>query len=92
MLFEVHAIGALGSVLLPVVIVAAIVVAAARRDPRTLAPLAVLGGALGFDMLAYLDNSIEDFFRYFIVTVPLEVLLVGGLVAAIQTPRLVPAG
>ena len=86
-LFEIHAIGALGSPLLPVVIVAAFVVAAARRDPRMLAPMAVLGGALGFDMLAYLDNSIEDFFRYFIVTVPLEVMLVGSLVAAVQTPR-----
>jgi hypothetical protein len=50
-----------------------------------LAPVAVLGGALGFDLLAYLDNSIENFFRYFIATVPLEVLLVGSLVAAVQT-------
>ena len=86
MLFEVHAIEALGP-LLPVVLVASIVVAFRRRDPRMLAPLAVLGGALGFDMLAYLDNSIENFFRYFIVAVPLEVLLVGSLVAALQTPR-----
>jgi hypothetical protein len=86
-LFEVHAIGALGSPLLPVVLVASLIVAAQRRDPRMLAPVAVLGGALGFDMLAYLNNSIEDFFRYFIVAVPLEVLLLGSLVAAVQNPR-----
>jgi len=86
MLFEIHAIGALGP-LLPVVLVVSIIVALRRRDPRILAPLAVLGGALGFDLLAYLDNSIENFFRYFIVAVPLEVLLVGSLVAAMQTTR-----
>jgi hypothetical protein len=49
-----------------------------------LAPLAVLGGALGFDMLAYLDNSIQNFLRYFILAFPLGVLLVGALVATVQ--------
>jgi hypothetical protein len=81
MLYEVHAIGALWP-LLPIVLVAAVVVAVRRRDFRMLAPLGVLGGALAFDALAYLDNSIEDFFRYFIATVPLEVLIIGSLLAA----------
>jgi hypothetical protein len=83
-LFEIHAITALAP-LLSIVLLASIVVAVRRRDPRMLAPVAVLGGALGFDMLAFLNNSIEDFFRYFIATVPLGVLLVGGLVASVQT-------
>jgi hypothetical protein len=85
-LFELHAVTALAP-LLSIVVLASIVVALRRRDPRMLAPVAVLGGALGFDMLAYLNNSIEDFFRYFIVAVPLEVLLVGSLVAAVQSSR-----
>ncbi len=82
-LFESHAIGALGP-LLPVVLVVALAVALSRRDPRMLAPLAVLGGALGFDMLAYLDNTIFPWFRFYIMTVPLEVLLVGSVLAALQ--------
>lgn len=90
-LFEVHAIGALAP-LIPLVLIASVAVAFWRRDPRVLAPLAVLGGALGFDMLAYLDNSIQQFLRYFIAVLPLEVLLVGGLVAAVQASRPVPDG
>lgn len=86
-LYEVHAIGAFAP-LIVIVLLAAVAVAFWRKDPRVLAPLAVLGGALGFDMLGLLHNNIENFFRYFIVTVPLQVLLVGSLVAAIQTPRI----
>jgi hypothetical protein len=69
--------------LLPIVLTAAIIVAVRRRDPRMLGPLAVLGGALAFDSLSLLANSIENLFRYFIATFPLEVLIVGSLVAAI---------
>ena len=84
-LFEIHAITALAP-LLSIVLLASLVVALRRRDPRMLAPVAVLGGALGFDMFAFLNNSIEDFFRYFIATVPLAVLLLGSLMAAVQAP------
>jgi hypothetical protein len=83
LLFEVRAVESLAP-LLPIIVVAAVIVALRRKDPRVLAPLAVLGGALGFDLLAYLHNSIENFFRYFIATVPLAVLLVGSLVASLQ--------
>jgi hypothetical protein len=82
--FEVRAVEALAP-LLPIIVVAAVIVALRKKDPRVLAPIAVLGGALGFDLLAYLHNSIENFFRYFIATVPLAVLLVGSLVAALQS-------
>ena len=84
-LFEVQAIDALAPLLI-IVLIASIIVAIRRRDPRMLVPLTVLGGALGFDMLAYLGNTIENFFRYWIVAVPLEVLLVGSLLAAVQAP------
>ena len=83
--FELQALDSLAP-LLVIVLLASILVAVKRRDPRIMAPLAVLGGALGFDMLAFLDNTIENFFRYWIVAVPLEVLLVGGLLAAVQAP------
>ena len=89
-LFLLHASSALAP-LLPVVVIAAVVVAIARHDPRILAPLAVLGGAMGFDVLAYLDNTVFSWFRFYIATVPIEVLLVGSLVAALQNPRLRPA-
>jgi len=88
-LYEVHAISAFAP-LMVVVLIAAVAFAFWRRDPGVMAPLAVLGGALGFDMLALLHNSIENYFRYFIVAVPLEVLLLGSIVAAIQTARLTP--
>jgi hypothetical protein len=86
LLLEMHDIGALAPTV-PLVLVAAVVVALRRRDPRVLAPLAVLGGALGFDLLGYLHNSIAPWFRYFIGVVPLEILLVGCVVAAVQNPR-----
>ena len=65
LLLEAHDIGALAPTV-PFILVAAVVVALKRRDPRVLAPLAVLGGALGFDVLGYLHNSIAPWFRYFI--------------------------
>jgi hypothetical protein len=85
-LFLLHASNALAP-LLPVVVIAAVAVAFARNDPRILAPLAVLGGAMAFDMLAYLDNTVFSWFRFYIATVPIQVLLVGSLVAALQNPH-----
>ena len=48
-LYEFHAVAAFAP-LLPILLIAAVAVARWRRDPRMLAPLTVLGGALGFDM------------------------------------------
>lgn len=84
LIFQLHAFDALAP-LLPFVLLAALVIAVKRRDPRAVAPLAVLGGAMGFDVLAYLGDSVFGWFRFYIATVPIEVLLVGSLVAAIQT-------
>jgi hypothetical protein len=53
-----------------------------RVDLRVLAPIAVLGGSSGFDIASYLANQIDPWFRYFILLVPLEILVVGALIAA----------
>ena len=78
---EAHALWYLAP-LLVVIVVAALVVAWHRRDPLVLVPIAVVGGGLAFDMAGYVTNSIIWSFRYYIATVPLEVLLVGVLLAA----------
>lgn len=68
--------------LLPVILVLALILALRRRDLRALGPLAVLGGSLAFDALGVITNSIEPFYRYYLSAVPLDVLLVGCVVAA----------
>ena len=67
--------------LLPVVLVLAIFFAARRRDLRILAPLAILGGSVAFDALGLLGGFLEPWYRYFIVSVPLDVMLVGCILA-----------
>ncbi len=74
---------------IPVIAIVALYLASRRRDIGVLAPIAVVGGGLAFDLLAYVDNSIQPWFRYFITTVPLEVLLVGSFFAT--APALVGA-
>jgi hypothetical protein len=90
-LYEIHALAAFAP-FLPILLIAAMAVAFQRRDPRMLAPLTVLGGALAFDMVSYMGNGIQDFFRYWIVALPLGIMLLGCLVAAVQTPRAIGAG
>jgi hypothetical protein len=85
-----HAITSLWP-LIPVVLIVAVILAVRRHDARILAPLTVLGGAFGFDVLALLKNDIQAFYRYFIVAIPLEVLLVGSI-AACLTSSYVKAG
>ncbi len=74
--------------LLPIVLVLAIVFAARRRDLRILAPLAILGGSVTFDALGLLDGLLEPWYRYFIVSVPLDVMLVGCILAQGSTARI----
>jgi len=76
--------------LLLIVLLTSVAVAIWKRDPRVLAPLAVVGGAMAFDMLSYLDNKVFPWLRFYIPAIPLEVLLVGSLIAALQVPRKVP--
>ncbi|MGO8861211.1 MAG: hypothetical protein ACLQRH_10675 [Acidimicrobiales bacterium] len=67
--------------LLLVVLILAIFFAARRRDLRILAPLAILGGSVTFDALGLLTGFLEPWYRYFIVSVPLDVMLVGCILA-----------
>jgi hypothetical protein len=68
--------------LLPLIVVGAAIVAWRRRDALMLVIVSVCGGALVFDLAAYLNGGIIDSYRYFIATLPLEVLLVGSVLAA----------
>ena len=85
--YELHAVTTMWP-FLPIVLVAAVVVAIRRHDPRILAPLTVLGGALAFDALALLDNALQPYYRFFIATIPIEVLILGSLLIAVpSTPH-----
>jgi hypothetical protein len=78
---EAHALEYLAP-LLAVIVVVALAKGIVRRDPLVLVPIAVVGGGLAFDMASYLTNNIIWSFRYMIATVPLEMLLVGFILAA----------
>jgi 4-amino-4-deoxy-L-arabinose transferase-like glycosyltransferase len=67
--------------LIPVVLIVALVMAYRQRDARVFGPIAILGGSLAFDALGVITNSLEPWYRYFLTSVPLEVLLVGCIVA-----------
>ena len=67
--------------LLPIVLVLAVFFAVRRRDLRIFAPLAILGGSVIFDTLGLLAGFLEPWYRYFIVSVPLDVMLVGCILA-----------
>jgi hypothetical protein len=73
--------------LLALIAVAALITAWRRRDSLVLVPVTVLGGGLAFDLAGYLTHSTFLWFRFFIATVPLEVMLVGVLLAASPSRR-----
>ena len=77
---EAHGIFYLGPAL-PIIVVAALLVAAYRRDAQIWVLAAMLGGCLAFTMGSYLINAIFPWYRYYIMVVPIEVLLVGFLFA-----------
>ena len=54
---------------------------ALARDVRFLGGLAVLGGALSFDVASYYVGGIEWSLRYLIAAVPLSIVAIGGIVA-----------
>ena len=71
--------------LLPLLVIIATVVAVRRRDGQFLIPLAVFGGGIAFTMLSYLDNQIFPWFRFYILALPLEVLLAAAIIAMLAT-------
>jgi hypothetical protein len=66
---------------LPIVLVISLILALRRRDARVLAPLAILGGSVAFDALGVIANSLQPWYRYFLASVPLSVLLIGCVVS-----------
>ena len=75
--------------LIPLILAIAVVLSVRRRDLGILAPLTVVGGGLAFSLLAYVDNSTQGWFRYYITAVPLDVILVGSFFAT-RPARLLP--
>jgi len=69
------------SPLLALIVTIALVVAVHRRNIQLLGVFAVLGGGLAFTLTSYAANAIFPWYRYYIMVVPLEVLLVGSLFA-----------
>ncbi|MBO3736996.1 hypothetical protein [Actinoplanes flavus] len=65
-----------------VLLLAALAAAWARRDPRVLAAVTVLGSVLAFDALAFLSGTSFGWLRFHIAVIPLSVLLAGHLIVA----------
>ncbi len=80
LLYDFHAVVYLAPTI-PIALAVAGFLSVRRRDIGLLAPVAIVGGGLTFDLLAYAVNSIQPYLRYFITAVPLEVLLVGCVFA-----------
>jgi hypothetical protein len=78
---EIHAVGYLAPAL-PIILVAALVSAAFRRNAQAWVIVAILGGGLGFSLLSYLANSIFPWYRYYVLVTPIAVLLVASMFAA----------
>jgi hypothetical protein len=79
-----HAIAAFAP-LLPVLGVVAIVVCWRRRDLGVVAVLAIVGGGLTFDLGSYYVNSLIWSLRFYILSIPLGILLTAALFAGAPT-------
>jgi hypothetical protein len=77
--------------LLPVILVLALLLAWKRSDWQLLAPIAVLGGGLSFDMFSYLEDQVFPWYRFYILCIPLSILLTGFLLAPKPRERIVEA-
>ena len=76
--------------LLPVVLILAGFTAIRRRDVQPLGVISLLGGSLAFSLLSYFDAKIFPWFRFYILAVPIEILLCGYLVAKLLGPTAEP--
>jgi hypothetical protein len=79
------------SVATPIALLAAAWVLVARRDWRVLAVGAVIGPMLGFMVLIYVLHVVAPWLRYFILVIPLAILLVGLAIAPPVNPSMPPA-
>ncbi len=67
--------------LLIVIVVAAIGVAIIRRSIASAGVILLLSGGIGFTLASFLVNAIFPWLRYYILIIPLAVLLVGSMFA-----------
>ena len=74
--------------LFPLILLIAFYLAWKRHDWQMIAPIAILGGGLGFDVVSYLEGQVFPWYRFHILVIPLEVLLVGII---LREPKPVPA-
>jgi len=63
--------------LLAIVVVVAIAAVVARRDAAALVPFAVFGSILVFEVFAFLKGQTASWLRYYIVEIPMVVVLAG---------------
>ncbi len=78
--------------LLPLILVLAFLIAWKREDWQLLAPIAVLGGGLSFDMFSYLEDQVFPWYRFYILCIPLSVILTGFVLSPKLMERTVGTG
>ena len=85
--------GSLGIVSLEPLLLVVVLIAAVRilvkRDLRLLAPLGLLGSVVLFMLYAYVDAAVLRSLRYFIVAIPMTIILVGVLASPARGRALV---
>lgn len=67
--------------LAPVLVIVTAILAWINRDPRVLAPAAVLGSILVFDEVVFLTGSSFGWLRFHIMAIPWGILMAGYLIA-----------
>lgn len=69
------------NIALPLAVVVPLAVARRRRASAVLAPWAVFGGILVFEVVAYVAGMTASWLRYYVIAVPFVVLVVATIVA-----------
>ena len=80
LIHEVQAVTSMAPLLI-LIAITALVVAIIRRNIGAAGFVLILGGGLGFTLASFLANAIFPWYRYYILLVPIEVLLVGSMFA-----------
>jgi len=75
---------------LPLALVASLMVVVRRRSWSDLGVLAMLGGVVAFMTYAFVSGRVDEELRYFIVAIPLAIVMVGVMVARPRAATRVP--
>jgi hypothetical protein len=78
------------SVALPVAVGLMAWVVARRRNLQALAPVAVMGPMLLFMVVTYVVHLTAPWLRYYILAIPLAIVMIGSAIAAFQEPAATP--